>query len=306
MADLLRAADWYRPLAVTRRPMAEGRAAHTLHEAAYLGLVAHGSLTPLGRALLNGPDALADPLGDLLPAPLEQAHFQADLTAVVPGRPSAALAGLLASAADRESEEHAVTWRFTPASVRRALDTGHSADTLLTELTGVSATGALPQPLHYLVRDAARRPRADAVLPAACCIRSDDETLVRETRRPPRTARPRPARHRPDRPGQRPPADRHPGRAARRGLCAGPGVRHRHDHRRTPPPHTARRPPPRPATRTPRFTSPGASWDGKQPQEAPVTGELTGGASGPDRRRTAPAAAGRRLLVLRAAPLRVR
>lgn len=43
---LLRAADWHRPLAVTHQPMAGERAAHTLHEAAFLGLVAHGTLTP--------------------------------------------------------------------------------------------------------------------------------------------------------------------------------------------------------------------------------------------------------------------
>ncbi|REK85523.1 hypothetical protein DY245_37465 [Streptomyces inhibens] len=180
LEQLLRAADWHRPLAVTRQPMAEDRAAHTLHEAAYLGLVAHGTLTPLGRALLADPQSLDEPLGELLPPLLEQAHFQADLTAVVPGRPAAALAGLLASAADRESEGHAVTWRFTPASVRRALDTGHTADTLLDDLTRASATGTLPQPLGYLVRDAARTHGRMRVLPAACCIRSDDETLVKE------------------------------------------------------------------------------------------------------------------------------
>lgn len=177
---LLRAADWYRPLAVTHQPMAEERAAHTLHEAAYLGLVAHGTLTPLGRALLTDPRSLDEPLGDLLPPLLEQAHFQADLTAVVPGRPAAALAGLLASAADRESEGHAVTWRFTPASVRRALDAGHTADALLDALTRASTTGTLPQPLRYLVHDAARAHGRMRVLPAACCIRSDDETLVKE------------------------------------------------------------------------------------------------------------------------------
>ncbi|MGI5257201.1 hypothetical protein ACQEVW_07840 [Streptomyces angustmyceticus] len=44
--DLLRAADWHRPLAVRHQPMAHDRAAHTLHEAAFLGLVAHGTLTP--------------------------------------------------------------------------------------------------------------------------------------------------------------------------------------------------------------------------------------------------------------------
>ncbi|MFG2288081.1 helicase-associated domain-containing protein [Streptomyces sp. NPDC048595] len=180
LRGLLGAADWHRPLAVSRQPTAEERAAHTLHEAAYLGLVAHGTLTPLGRALLADPRSLDEPLADLLPPLLEQAHFQADLTAVVPGRPAAALAGLLASAADRESEGHAVTWRFTPASVRRALDAGHSADTLLDDLTRASTTGTLPQPLRYLVQDAARAHGRMRVLPAACCIRSDDESLVKE------------------------------------------------------------------------------------------------------------------------------
>ncbi|MFF7232110.1 helicase-associated domain-containing protein [Streptomyces sioyaensis] len=178
--DLLRAADWYRPLAVTRLPMAEERAAHTLHEAAYLGLAAHGTLTPLGRALLTDPQSLDEPLAALLPPLLEQAHFQADLTAVVPGRPSAALTGLLASAADRESEGHAVTWRFTPHSVRRALDSGHTAATLVEDLTRASATNTLPQPLGYLIQDAARAHGRMRVLPAACCIRSDDEALLKE------------------------------------------------------------------------------------------------------------------------------
>lgn len=177
---LLGAADWYRPLAVTRQPMAGERAAHTLHEAACLGLVAHGTLTPLGRALLDGPGSLDEPLGDLLPPLLEQAHFQADLTAVVPGRPAAALQALLTAAADRESEGHAVTWRFTPRSVRRALDAGHRAETLLDDLARASATGTLPQPLGYLVQDAARSHGRMRVLPAACCIRSDDEALVEE------------------------------------------------------------------------------------------------------------------------------
>ncbi|MFG2140537.1 helicase-associated domain-containing protein [Streptomyces sp. NPDC048650] len=177
---LLAAADWHRPLAVTAQPMAEERAARTLQEAAFLGLVAHGTLTPLGRALLADPWSLDAPLRDLLPPLLEQAHFQADLTAVVPGRPAVALAGLLAAAADRESEGHAVTWRFSPASVRRALDTGRSADTLLDDLAVASATGTLPQPLGYLIRDTARSHGRMRVLPAACCIRSDDEALVRE------------------------------------------------------------------------------------------------------------------------------
>ncbi|MCK7622020.1 helicase-associated domain-containing protein [Streptomyces sp. RS10V-4] len=180
LRQLLRTADWHRPLAVTAQPMAEERAAHTLHEAACLGLTAHGTLTPLGRALLAGPPQLDEALRDLLPPPVERAHFQADLTAVVAGRPAPQLAGLLASAADRESEGHAVTWRFTPDSVRRALDAGHTADTLHDALTAVSATGTLPQPLGYLLKDTARTHGRMRVVPAACCVRSDDPALIAE------------------------------------------------------------------------------------------------------------------------------
>ncbi|MFF2926495.1 helicase-associated domain-containing protein [Streptomyces celluloflavus] len=180
LQSLLRAAAWYRPLAVTGQPTDADRAVHTLHEAAYLGLTAHGTLTPLGHALRTDPQTLDEPLRDLLPPLLEQAHFQADLTAVVPGRPAAALAGLLAAAADRESEGHAVTWRFTPASVRRALDAGHTAHGLRDDLTAASATGALPQPLDYLIQDTARTHGRMRVLPTACCIRSDDTALIGE------------------------------------------------------------------------------------------------------------------------------
>ncbi|MCB5907207.1 helicase-associated domain-containing protein [Streptomyces pinistramenti] len=180
LQELLHAAEWHRPLAVAAQPMTEERAAHTLHEAAHLGLVAHGTLTPLGCALLNDPHDLDGTLADLFPPLLEHAHFQADLTAVVPGRPAADLAELLTAAAERESEGHAVTWRFTPGSVRRALDAGHPPGTLIDALTTASADGGLPQPLVYLIRDTARAHGRMRVLPAACCIRSDDESLIAE------------------------------------------------------------------------------------------------------------------------------
>ncbi|MFE7119851.1 helicase-associated domain-containing protein, partial [Streptomyces sp. NPDC057654] len=178
--ELIQTADWYRPLAVSGQPMAERRAAHTLSEAAFLGVVAHGALSPLGRALLAGPAALRAELGRLLPPPLEHAHFQADLTAVAPGAPSAGLADLLGSCADRESQGNAVTWRFTADSVRRALDAGHAPAALTAELTAASASGALPQPLAYLIGDTARTHGRVRVVRTACCVRSDDEALVRE------------------------------------------------------------------------------------------------------------------------------
>ncbi|WP_399092562.1 helicase-associated domain-containing protein [Streptomyces sp. BBFR2] len=180
LRELLDTARWHRPLAFDAQPQIEDRALHTLHEAAYLGLVAHGTLTPLGEALLADPRHLDPALHDLLPAPLGHAHFQADLTAVVPGRPTTALTDLLTATADRESEGHAVTWRFTPASVRRALDGGHRPADLLDALAAASADGRLPQPLTYLIEDAARAHGRVRVVPAACCLRSDDETLIAE------------------------------------------------------------------------------------------------------------------------------
>ncbi|MER7023103.1 helicase-associated domain-containing protein [Streptomyces ramulosus] len=180
LRELLDAARWHRPLAFDAQPQIEDRAVHTLHEAAYLGLVAHGTLTPLGEALLAGPRHLDAALHDLLPAPLDHAHFQADLTAVVPGRPTTTLTDLLAATADRESEGHAVTWRFTPASVRRALDGGHRPADLIAALTAASADSRLPQPLTYLIEDTARAHGRMRVVPAACCLRSDDETLIAE------------------------------------------------------------------------------------------------------------------------------
>ncbi|MEC4019749.1 helicase-associated domain-containing protein, partial [Streptomyces sp. H27-D2] len=190
---LIRTADWHRPLAVTGRPMTMDRSAHILHEAGYLGVVAHGALTPLGHALLTDLPALRATLRTLLPEPLERARFQADLTAVVSGAPSVRLAELLTAAADRESEGNAVTWRFSPASVRRALDAGHEADALLAELAAVATVGPasrepppapspelLPQPLVYLIKDVARTHGRMRVVGSACCVRSDDEALVRE------------------------------------------------------------------------------------------------------------------------------
>ncbi|MEU6116314.1 helicase-associated domain-containing protein [Streptomyces sp. NPDC047117] len=185
LRPLVAVTAWHRPLAVADEPLILERAAHTLDEAAFLGLVAYGTLTPLGRALLRtetdvDPGPLRAALRSLLPPPLEQALFQGDLTAVVPGPPSTALSGLLALAADRESEDSATAWRFSGASVRRALDAGRTADALIEELTAVSATGPLPHPLTYLIKDTARTHGRVRVVRAGCCIRSDDTALVAE------------------------------------------------------------------------------------------------------------------------------
>ncbi|MCZ4080926.1 helicase-associated domain-containing protein [Streptomyces antarcticus] len=230
--ELLSLAAWFQPalrghLAVDDAGEPIGldgvldRLAATLAEAALLGVVAHGALTPAGRALCRlleagaahhypaVPGAGTDPsargsegLGEdlslrptlakavatlrehlyaALPEPSDTARFQSDLTATVTGAPAPALADLLSAVGDIESEGHAVVWRITATSIRRALDAGWSADELLDRLTTASERGTpLPQPLAYTIKDTARTHGQLKVVRSACCIRSDDTGLIAE------------------------------------------------------------------------------------------------------------------------------
>ncbi len=152
----------------------------TWAEAQRLGLVDGGALTALGRAAAAGSsEDLAAAAEQLLPPPVEHATFLPDLTAIVSGPPSTALAGLLDAVADRESRDTASTWRLSPTSVRRAFDAGHTADGLVRQLSDV-ADRALPQPVEYLVADAARRHGLLQVRPVGCCVCIGDEALATE------------------------------------------------------------------------------------------------------------------------------
>jgi Helicase conserved C-terminal domain len=150
-------------------------------EARLLGVVAHGAATDLAAALAAGdPEALRCAAGKLLDRAVPEAIFQADLTAVVPGIPAGPLAELLDSVADRESRGTASTWRFTAASVRRALDAGERADELAEALRTISVGGGLPQALEYLLRDVARGHGRIRVRPVGCVLRADDPALLAE------------------------------------------------------------------------------------------------------------------------------
>ncbi|MEV0668255.1 helicase-associated domain-containing protein [Actinomadura luteofluorescens] len=127
----------------------------TLREAAALGLTGFGELAPFGRDLLAGDDP-EPALEKYLPEPVDEILVQADLTAVAPGPLVTDLARELALAADVESTGGATVYRFTPESVRRALDAGRTAADVTDLLTRHSAT-PLPQPLVYLIDDVARR-----------------------------------------------------------------------------------------------------------------------------------------------------
>ena len=156
-------------------------------EAEMLGVTGAGALAPVGAVLASVtrqtvPDdavlaELTTSLAAMLPEAVDEVLLQGDLTGVVPGRPSPALEALLADSADVESRGAAITVRFTPGSVTRALDAGRTGEEFLTELALHSRT-PIPQPLEYLVRDAARRHGQVRLGVASSYVRVEDPALL--------------------------------------------------------------------------------------------------------------------------------
>jgi hypothetical protein len=186
-AAVREALAWRTPRSV---PPADAVAA-VLREAGWLGVLGAGALPAAGRALVD-PDAdprpaLAAGLGAALPPAVDDLLLQADLTGIVPGRPSQELEALLDASARVESRGGAVTVRFTPESVRDALDAGATADDLLADLAS-HARGGVPQPLEYLVRDAARRHGRLRAGAASSYVRTEDPALLAGLAEDPRHA----------------------------------------------------------------------------------------------------------------------
>lgn len=168
-----------------------------LLEAEMLGVTGRGALASHGRALLGtegrsegagagAPAAgsaratvVAALLAPLLPEPLDHVLLQADLTAVAPGPLVRPLAEALGVLADVESKGGATVYRFTPGSVRRALDAGRTATELHAFLDRHSRT-PVPQPLTYLIDDVARRHGLLRVGAASSYVRCDDESALDE------------------------------------------------------------------------------------------------------------------------------
>jgi hypothetical protein len=189
--ELLARLRWDRPL----RPGADALRADllrwTLQDAENLGLTGRGALAAHARPLLGtaGTHTAAEAraaaavaaglLAPLLPEPLDHVLLQADLTAVAPGPLMAPLAETLGVLADIESKGGATVYRFTPESVRRALDAGRTAAELQDFLTTHSRT-PVPQPLSYLIDDVARRHGTLRVGAASAYLRCDDDALLTE------------------------------------------------------------------------------------------------------------------------------
>jgi hypothetical protein len=182
-ASVVARVAWERP---RRPPSRTDLVVAALAEAAQLGLVALGGLASYAAALLAGDDPRRL-LTALLPAEVDQVVIQADLTAVAPGPLTRERARDLHLLADVESRGQATVYRFTPASVRRAFDAGWSADEVHRFLATVSRT-PVPQPLTYLVDDAARTFGTIRVGHAEAFLRADDEAALTEVLHHPRAA----------------------------------------------------------------------------------------------------------------------
>jgi hypothetical protein len=176
---------WQRP----RRPRVRAeQVAWALEEAAILGITGLGGLSSYGRLLVTGDaEAAAAALAPLLPDPAGQVVLQADLTAVAPGPLETAVARRLQLLAEVESRGGATVYRFTAGSVRRAFDGGWSALDVHAFLDEVAAT-EVPQPLRYLVDDAARTFGSIRAGHAEAFLRADDEMVLTELLHHPRAS----------------------------------------------------------------------------------------------------------------------
>jgi len=171
---------WHRPQPWLSNPAGDPAVAigWIYEEAESLGLVAGGRLATFGRALVDGHrDEAERGFAAALPAPATTFTVQADLTAVVVGTLAREVTAELRLLADVESTGAATTYRLSEAGIRRAIDAGRDAESILAFLDA-HATRGIPRALDYLVRDVARRHGHLLVAAATTVITSDDPAVL--------------------------------------------------------------------------------------------------------------------------------
>jgi hypothetical protein len=189
--SLVQALAWDAPSVAGAGPRASVAATvgWVLAEASVLGLVHGDALSVLGRNLLTGDMAAARAA---LAAHAGRAStrlvLQADLTAIVESGAPLAFRDRLGLVADVESKGAATVYRFSESSLGRGFDAGLTVPDVLGFL-GEHATKGVPQPLAYLVEDAARRHGRVRVGSARSYVRCADEPTAAELLRHRRAAK---------------------------------------------------------------------------------------------------------------------
>ncbi|GAB3588184.1 helicase-associated domain-containing protein [Calidifontibacter terrae] len=169
-AELDALLHWHRPLRLP--PGAPTQSGVVIREAEWLGLAIGNQLSQVGRILAGGLVDAAS-VEPLLPTLVDRVFIQGDLTAIAPGPLTDELHRLMHRAADVESRGGATVFRFSAGSLSTALDGGASPTELRAALTAASPS-PLPQPLTYLIDEAAGRHGKTLVGGSSSYVRSDD------------------------------------------------------------------------------------------------------------------------------------
>ncbi len=166
--------DWRAP--VRRNSSLQDELAEwTLREAEWLGITGQGAISKYGIGFLNGDDL--DVINQDLPKTVDHILIQSDNTAIAPGPLEHEISQSLAMMAEIESRGGATVYRFTEATIRRALDHGKTGDEIKSFLAKTSKT-PMPQPLEYLIADVAKKHGKLRVGNTSSFIRCEDTALI--------------------------------------------------------------------------------------------------------------------------------
>lgn len=147
----------------------------TLREAEWLGITGQGAISKYGVHFLNGEDL--DLINRDLPKTVDHILIQSDNTAIAPGPLEHEISQQLAIMAEIESRGGATVYRFSEATIRRALDHGKTGDEIRAFLIKTSKT-PMPQPLEYLISDVAKKHGKLRVGNTSSFIRCEDTSLI--------------------------------------------------------------------------------------------------------------------------------
>lgn len=147
----------------------------TLREAEWLGISGQGAISKYGVGFLNGDDL--NLINDDLPKTVDHILIQGDNTAIAPGPLEHEISQQLAIMAEIESRGGATVYRFSEATIRRALDHGKTGEEIKAFLIKTSKT-LMPQPLEYLISDVAKKHGKLRVGNTSSFIRCEDTALI--------------------------------------------------------------------------------------------------------------------------------
>ena len=166
--------DWRAPLR-RNSSLQDELAEWTLREAEWLGITGQGAISKYGIGFLDGEDL--DLINQDLPKTVDHILIQSDNTAIAPGPLEHEISQSLAMMAEIESRGGATVYRFSEATIRRALDHGKTGDEIKLFLTKTSKT-PMPQPLEYLIADVAKKHGKLRVGNTSSFIRCEDTALI--------------------------------------------------------------------------------------------------------------------------------